>query len=244
MKVGKKKERKHMGQQTKSCPASLRPCDHAPWNSKRHRVIILGGGRRRPWLRFLRGEVLFLPGRLFFFEPSLSESSLAPVLSPTKKQRNNIIHIGKQVSFRSKTKRQIKEEQEEDHGFHGGPDRADEPHPARLHRPRRPRRRRRPAHPLGVAPNHRRRRRPGAAFPPFPRTFHFEHSIHATVLVSSRFTNHPCMSRFTSVLPQVLTDSPVIIVLSGQQSSGKSSVLESIVGTDFLPRGSGQFQLF
>ena len=32
-------------------------------------------------------------------------------------------------------------------------------------------------------------------------------------------------------------DLPQIIVL-GQQSSGKSSVLESIVGRDFLPRGN------
>jgi GTPase SAR1 family protein len=29
------------------------------------------------------------------------------------------------------------------------------------------------------------------------------------------------------------------IAVCGQQSSGKSSVLESIVGIDFLPRGSG-----
>jgi GTPase SAR1 family protein len=62
--------------------------------------------------------------------------------------------------------------------------------------------------------------------------------MHVTVLISSRFTNH----YFGTT--EVLTDSPVIIVLCGQQSSGKSSVLESIVGTDFLPRGSGQFQLF
>ena len=187
----------------KSCPASLRPCDNCPVEFKANRVIILGGGRRRPWLRFLRGEVFFLPGRLFFEPSSFGESSFGPwLLQSSSCPRKSA--VSKQASFRSKTKRQIKEEQEEDHGFHGGPDRADEPHPARLHRPRRPRRRRRPAHPLGVAPNHRRRRRPGAAFPPFPRTFHFEHSIHATVLVSSRFTNHPCMSRFTSVLPKYL----------------------------------------
>lgn len=33
-------------------------------------------------------------------------------------------------------------------------------------------------------------------------------------------------------------DLPQIIVI-GSQSAGKSSVLESIVGRDFLPRGSG-----
>lgn len=31
------------------------------------------------------------------------------------------------------------------------------------------------------------------------------------------------------------------LLLCGNQSSGKSSVLESIVGRDFLPRGSGNF---
>ena len=38
-------------------------------------------------------------------------------------------------------------------------------------------------------------------------------------------------SRNTIELPQ--------IVVLGAQSTGKSSVLESIVGKDFLPRGSG-----
>ncbi|CAG2121643.1 unnamed protein product, partial [Medioppia subpectinata] len=36
----------------------------------------------------------------------------------------------------------------------------------------------------------------------------------------------------------VVLDLPQIVVIGGQ-SSGKSSVLESIVGRDFLPRGSG-----
>jgi GTP-binding protein EngB required for normal cell division len=44
-------------------------------------------------------------------------------------------------------------------------------------------------------------------------------------------------------LPTLWESLPTIAVVGGQ-SSGKSSVLESIVGTDFLPRGSGQFQLF
>ena len=30
----------------------------------------------------------------------------------------------------------------------------------------------------------------------------------------------------------------------GSQSSGKSSVLESVVGKDFLPRGSGNYVVF
>ena len=36
---------------------------------------------------------------------------------------------------------------------------------------------------------------------------------------------------------------PKVVVL-GNQSSGKSSLLEQIVGLDFLPRGSVQFMLF
>lgn len=42
---------------------------------------------------------------------------------------------------------------------------------------------------------------------------------------------------FGAIGTQVL-DLPQIVVV-GSQSSGKSSVLESIVGRDFLPRGSG-----
>lgn len=47
-------------------------------------------------------------------------------------------------------------------------------------------------------------------------------------------------------LQDVITNSKVHVPISlpqiavvGSQSSGKSSVLESIIGTDFLPRGSG-----
>jgi hypothetical protein len=119
VKVGKKKERKKMGhpglgwgwatsswagranKKLPSCPVEFK----AP--PRRHPS---GGGRRRPWLRFLRGEVFFLPGRLFFEPSSFSESSLAPpvLLLLTKKQRNNTIRTGKQASFRSKSKRKKK----------------------------------------------------------------------------------------------------------------------------------------
>jgi vacuolar protein sorting-associated protein 1 len=43
---------------------------------------------------------------------------------------------------------------------------------------------------------------------------------------------------FTAVGVQNPVDLPQIVVI-GSQSSGKSSVLENIVGRDFLPRGSG-----
>ena len=39
-------------------------------------------------------------------------------------------------------------------------------------------------------------------------------------------------------LPGIWESLPQIVVIGGQ-SSGKSSVLESIVGRDFLPRGAG-----
>jgi ABC-type uncharacterized transport system ATPase component len=39
-------------------------------------------------------------------------------------------------------------------------------------------------------------------------------------------------------VPDLLQDLPQITVI-GSQSSGKSSVLENIVGRDFLPRGTG-----
>ncbi|KAL6615797.1 hypothetical protein ACP70R_038067 [Stipagrostis hirtigluma subsp. patula] len=41
-----------------------------------------------------------------------------------------------------------------------------------------------------------------------------------------------------SALPTLWDSLPAIAVVGGQ-SSGKSSVLESVVGKDFLPRGSG-----
>ncbi|XP_024023738.1 dynamin-related protein 12A isoform X2 [Morus notabilis] len=41
-----------------------------------------------------------------------------------------------------------------------------------------------------------------------------------------------------SALPTLWDSLPAITVVGGQ-SSGKSSVLESVVGKDFLPRGSG-----
>ncbi|KAM7525377.1 hypothetical protein LguiA_015279 [Lonicera macranthoides] len=43
---------------------------------------------------------------------------------------------------------------------------------------------------------------------------------------------------YRSSLPTIWDSLPTIVVVGGQ-SSGKSSVLESIVGRDFLPRGSG-----
>ncbi|XP_057487529.1 phragmoplastin DRP1E-like isoform X2 [Actinidia eriantha] len=43
---------------------------------------------------------------------------------------------------------------------------------------------------------------------------------------------------FDNALPTLWDSLPTIVVVGGQ-SSGKSSVLESIVGRDFLPRGSG-----
>lgn len=46
-------------------------------------------------------------------------------------------------------------------GRHGEPHLARQQATARVHRPRRPRRGERAAHPLGLAPGHRRRRRPG-----------------------------------------------------------------------------------
>lgn len=42
----------------------------------------------------------------------------------------------------------------------------------------------------------------------------------------------------SSALPTLWDSLPAIAVVGGQ-SSGKSSVLESVVGKDFLPRGSG-----
>lgn len=43
---------------------------------------------------------------------------------------------------------------------------------------------------------------------------------------------------FATVGVQNPVDLPQIVVI-GSQSSGKSSVLENIVGRDFLPRGTG-----
>ncbi|XAR54760.1 hypothetical protein NMG60_11030043 [Bertholletia excelsa] len=42
-----------------------------------------------------------------------------------------------------------------------------------------------------------------------------------------------------NALPTLWSSLPTIIVVGGQARSGKSSVLEGIVGKDFLPRGSG-----
>ncbi|KAJ1377453.1 P-loop containing nucleoside triphosphate hydrolase [Sesbania bispinosa] len=46
-----------------------------------------------------------------------------------------------------------------------------------------------------------------------------------------------------SALPTIWDSLPAIAVVGGQ-SSGKSSVLESVVGKDFLPRGSGHHRFF
>jgi len=51
----------------------------------------------------------------------------------------------------------------------------------------------------------------------------------------------PVINKLQDVVAVVETnqlDLPQIVVV-GEQSSGKSSVLESLVGRDFLPRGSG-----
>ncbi|PWA93818.1 hypothetical protein CTI12_AA067380 [Artemisia annua] len=52
------------------------------------------------------------------------------------------------------------------------------------------------------------------------------------------------MSAFDFVFPPKLNQDDVelelpVVVVVGSQSSGKSSVLEALVGHDFLPRGSG-----
>jgi predicted ABC-type transport system involved in lysophospholipase L1 biosynthesis ATPase subunit len=52
----------------------------------------------------------------------------------------------------------------------------------------------------------------------------------------------PVINKLQDVLSLVEIDDPIDlpqIVVVGSQSSGKSSVLESIVGRDFLPRGAG-----
>lgn len=52
----------------------------------------------------------------------------------------------------------------------------------------------------------------------------------------------PVINKLQDVLSMVEIDDPIDlpqIVVVGSQSSGKSSVLESIVGRDFLPRGAG-----
>lgn len=46
------------------------------------------------------------------------------------------------------------------------------------------------------------------------------------------------LQEISSLIQSNLVDLPQIVVIGGQ-SSGKSSVLESLVGRDFLPRGSG-----
>lgn len=43
---------------------------------------------------------------------------------------------------------------------------------------------------------------------------------------------------FDSISKRNIIELPIIVSV-GSQSSGKSSVIESIVGKDFLPRGSG-----
>lgn len=95
------------------------------------------------------------------------------------------------------------------YGNNGELDRAGEPDPASLHRPRRSRRRGVVA--LGSSSFRRCRRRPGSHFSSFNLLFHI-----------------------------LLYLSQLICFFCGKsQSSGKSSVLESVVGRDFLPRGSG-----
>ena len=52
----------------------------------------------------------------------------------------------------------------------------------------------------------------------------------------------PLVNKLQDALALADVDEPIHlpqIVVVGSQSSGKSSVLESLVGRDFLPRGSG-----
>eukprot|EP00271_Cylindrocystis_brebissonii_P010158 TRINITY_DN26261_c0_g1_i1.p1 TRINITY_DN26261_c0_g1~~TRINITY_DN26261_c0_g1_i1.p1 ORF type:complete len:617 (-),score=133.48 TRINITY_DN26261_c0_g1_i1:738-2588(-) len=56
--------------------------------------------------------------------------------------------------------------------------------------------------------------------------------------VSTALGDHAGASDATSDLPSLWEQLPQVAVVGGQ-SSGKSSVLESIVGKDFLPRGTG-----
>lgn len=67
-------------------------------------------------------------------------------------------------------------------------------------------------------------------------------SCNATVFIQrilfNTFTVNKLQDAFATVGVQNPVDLPQIIVI-GSQSSGKSSVLENIVGRDFLPRGTG-----
>lgn len=52
----------------------------------------------------------------------------------------------------------------------------------------------------------------------------------------------PIVNKLQDVFSTINVNNPIDlpqIVVIGSQSSGKSSVLENIVGRDFLPRGSG-----
>lgn len=57
-------------------------------------------------------------------------------------------------------------------------------------------------------------------------------------ILFNTLTVNKLQDAFATVGVQNPVDLPQIIVI-GSQSSGKSSVLENIVGRDFLPRGTG-----
>jgi hypothetical protein len=75
-------------------------------------------------------------------------------------------------------------------------------------------------------------------------------SAQTTILILSRFKSNPALFFLLQLIPMINKlqeifamvgteiDLPQLVVV-GSQSSGKSSVLENLVGRDFLPRGSG-----
>lgn len=150
-------------------------------NSKLRRVLfwipevvaVLG----MAWLPSLGGFLSFRPTlflRTLLFQSVVLGSSSSP------HKRNGIVPTILE-------NRRTWQASQQEYGVHGEPDRDDEPHPARLHRPRRPRRRKRLAHPLGVAPNHRRRRRPGVARLNFSPVLHPPIPLDGYILLITSF---------------------------------------------------------
>ncbi|KAK7848291.1 dynamin-related protein 1c, partial [Quercus suber] len=113
------------------------------------------------------------------------------------------------------------------YGNNGELDRAGEPDPASLHRLRRSRRRGDVA--LGSSSFRRCRRRPGSHYSSLSPPLLYVNRIQRACTVLGDHGGEG-MSLWEAL--------PSVAVVGGQ-SSGKSSVLESVVGRDFLPRGSG-----